>query len=299
MTFLKEIECFLTVARTLNFTQASEELFMSQPTVSRHIKHLEEYLNLKLFYRNKNMVCLTPSGIIMLQTFTEILGFIQDQKKIAEKMAFEEQGIIKIGFLTQANVVNFFSELFCTFQQLYPNIELNYTFTSYNELERKLKNKELDLVFTPDFTTFESNDIIFEKFCQTNAFLVYGVNHPLAKKENPSFLDFKNERFYTGFPKPITSKFWKTVFSFYKINVWKTECTNSFDAGLFKVFMGEGVTILDPVTVHLDENSYKTIPIPNEVSTVYICVGWLKNNYNTSLPLLLNMLTNPSYRTTL
>ena len=173
MTF-KQIECFLTVAKTLNFTQASEELFMSQPTVSRYIKHLEDYLGLTLFFRNTNTVHLTPAGLLMLQTFKETLDFIDNQKKIATEMTLGEQGHIEIGFLNKMDIIHYFSERFNIFQKLYPNIELHYLFLNYEELKEKLLKKELDVAFLPDFTAFDPKDVFTEAIWKTNAFLVYG-----------------------------------------------------------------------------------------------------------------------------
>ena len=79
MTFDFRLKVFYTVATRLSFTKAAAELFITQPAVTKHIKELEQQLNVQLFYRNGNNILLTPGGKIMLryaerifQTYTEL-----------------------------------------------------------------------------------------------------------------------------------------------------------------------------------------------------------------------------------
>ena len=59
---LNQLECFSVLAQRLNFTQAADDLFMSQPALSRTISALEGELGVRLFDRNSRSVALTPAG---------------------------------------------------------------------------------------------------------------------------------------------------------------------------------------------------------------------------------------------
>ena len=58
----QQLQCFIYVAERLNFTKAAEALYLSVPTVTHHIKSLEEELGIQLFYRSSRVVKLTENG---------------------------------------------------------------------------------------------------------------------------------------------------------------------------------------------------------------------------------------------
>ncbi|VTU41956.1 transcriptional regulator GcvA [Variovorax sp. RA8] len=59
---LNALRAFEAAARCGNFTRASQELFVTQGAVSRHIATLEQWLDVKLFERGRQGMCLTPAG---------------------------------------------------------------------------------------------------------------------------------------------------------------------------------------------------------------------------------------------
>ena len=61
----QQIHYFLTVAKTLNFTEASKTLYISQPALSKQINVLEEELGFSVLKRNKRNVILTPEGELL------------------------------------------------------------------------------------------------------------------------------------------------------------------------------------------------------------------------------------------
>ncbi|PWW20305.1 LysR family transcriptional repressor of citA [Cytobacillus oceanisediminis] len=70
---IKWIKTFIITAKFENFRKASEELFLTQPAVTKHIKRLEENLNIQLFERIGNKVALTPAGHKFLSYAREFL----------------------------------------------------------------------------------------------------------------------------------------------------------------------------------------------------------------------------------
>ena len=69
----KQIDCCIELAKTLNFSRAAENLFISQSTLSQQIMNLESELGVKLFLRTTRDVQITEAGRAFLEEAAEIL----------------------------------------------------------------------------------------------------------------------------------------------------------------------------------------------------------------------------------
>ena len=66
------LHVFHRVASRLNFTRAAEELFITQPAVTKHIRELEQHFSTKLFERNGTRIKLTAAGELLLHYTGEL-----------------------------------------------------------------------------------------------------------------------------------------------------------------------------------------------------------------------------------
>src|SRR5699024_362647 len=71
------LQCFETAARHLSFTNAAQEMHMTQSAISKQVAQLEEMLNLSLFYRTPHRISLTPAGKTYYLEVLEILKHIE------------------------------------------------------------------------------------------------------------------------------------------------------------------------------------------------------------------------------
>ncbi len=71
---IKWLKTFITAAKYENLRRASEDLFLTQPALSKHIKKLESYVNTKLFDRVGKNITLTPAGYQFLSYAKEIVA---------------------------------------------------------------------------------------------------------------------------------------------------------------------------------------------------------------------------------
>lgn len=76
---------FLSVAENLSFSKAAEELFISQPAVTKHIKELESKLNIVLFERNGNKIFLTKAGKL---TYSHLKTIKQHYRELKLSLGF-------------------------------------------------------------------------------------------------------------------------------------------------------------------------------------------------------------------
>ena len=78
----KQIDYCIELARTLNFSRAAENAFVSQPTFSYQVKLLEDEVGFKIFERNGKGAALTPAG---QQFVTYLSGMREDMKRAIEQ----------------------------------------------------------------------------------------------------------------------------------------------------------------------------------------------------------------------
>lgn len=71
------LQCFETAARHLSFTNAAQEMHMTQSAISKQVAQLEEMLNISLFYRTPQRISLTPAGKIYYLEVLDILKHIE------------------------------------------------------------------------------------------------------------------------------------------------------------------------------------------------------------------------------
>jgi DNA-binding transcriptional LysR family regulator len=100
---LRQVRYFVAVAETLNFTKASNQLHVSQPSLSVQIKQLEDELGVALFRRSKRQVEITRAGEIFLSAAREILLRLQQASAAALHAESGEAGTIRLGFIPTAS----------------------------------------------------------------------------------------------------------------------------------------------------------------------------------------------------
>ena len=105
---LYQIRYFLKVAETEHMTRAARELNLSEPTLSRTIRQLEEELETKLFERRGRSIVLTESGSILMSRASEVLKQMEGLQAEAEEFVgfIADQGADQCGFCNPGFVMN-------------------------------------------------------------------------------------------------------------------------------------------------------------------------------------------------
>ncbi len=192
---IQQLKCFVEVSKTLNFTKASQNLFISQTAVSNHIKHLEKTLGFQLFIRNKKNVQLTQQGEIFLKSALKVLEANQECYQTIQYLHHENFGQLKIGYLKGIehcimikNIQNFY--------QYNKHMDIQLYRDSRQEIEDLLKNYKVDCVFT---ARLNHNHISFEE--QFDYLHIYSYpfvvamskNHVLSSYSSLNYFDIKNQ----------------------------------------------------------------------------------------------------------
>lgn len=141
---LQQLRVFREAARSGGFTRASEELHLSQSTISLHIKRLEEDLGTPLFLRTKKRVYLNEAGQLLLQYVDRIFQEIKNAEMAVQEINKLERGTIRLG--SGATTVTYLlPKILGSYQKKYPQIELIVVTGSSEQLAQAVHQQTLDL----------------------------------------------------------------------------------------------------------------------------------------------------------
>lgn len=140
---LRVLRYFLEVAREENVTHAAQRLHISQPTLSRQIKDLEEELGKKLFHRSNHNIRLTEEGMLLRKRAEDILEMAD--KTISEFKALDEinGGDIRIG-AAESNGIAPFVRVIQSLQKKYPRIRYHFYSSGTDAVNERLDQGLLD-----------------------------------------------------------------------------------------------------------------------------------------------------------
>lgn len=138
------LKVFQSVAKNLSFTKASQELFVSQPAITKHIQELEATYQTRLFDRQGSKISLTESGRLLLEHCERIL---EDYKRLEYEMHLlhnEYIGELKLGASTTiAQYV--LPPLLGSFIGKFPQVNLSLLNGNSREIEAALQEHRIDL----------------------------------------------------------------------------------------------------------------------------------------------------------
>jgi len=97
---IRHLRYFLTLAKELSFTKASEKLFIAQPPLSRQIKELELELGTPLFNRNNKKVVLTEAGKFYQKEISQLLQTLDRINQKTQKMGQHISGEFRIAYIS-------------------------------------------------------------------------------------------------------------------------------------------------------------------------------------------------------
>jgi DNA-binding transcriptional LysR family regulator len=141
------LRTFLAVAETENFTRAGQQLGLSQPTVSQHIRKLEAAAGRTLVSRDTREVHLTDNGDAMAGFARTILAAEAAASSYFSGSAMK--GRLRFGTADDLAITQL-PQILRHFRQLYPQINLELTVSQSGPLYRRLKAGQLDLIFVKE-----------------------------------------------------------------------------------------------------------------------------------------------------
>lgn len=188
---LRVLHYFLTIAREETISEAAKQLHITQPTLSRQIKELEDELGKQLFIRSNKKITLTDEGILLRQRAEEILNLVNKTELEIASSNSVITGEIYIGS-GEARALKVITQSIKKIQSLYPEVTFHIHSGNAPDVIEKLDNGLIDFaLLTPHPKISEYNHLLLP-FVHTWGILM-PKDDPLAHKESITLEDIKDK----------------------------------------------------------------------------------------------------------
>ena len=174
-----------------SFTKAAELLGYTQPAMSQMIASLENELGIKLLYRSRYGVRLTPEGERLFPSIQSAVTQYQSMHNIADEIRGLESGVVRIGTISSISC-HWLPGVIRQFWEKYPNVHLTVHQGDYTTIPEWVRTGALDFGFV-SADAVPGTDARFVKYGEHRAILP--PDHILAQKESVTLAELAPEPF--------------------------------------------------------------------------------------------------------
>lgn len=254
----QQLQCFIHVAERLNFSKAAESLYLSVPTVTHHIKSLEEELETQLFYRSSRVVKLTANGETFYHSAKEILYRMEEAKKSFHDNHIQKIQLFRIGCMTVMEL-KIIEDVMKKMREQFPFIRPRIIVDDFFSLKNLYENGKLDLVISTKGFSKKDN---FKKIMTYQSFAVVPATHSLAKQKEISVEQLSQYTLITLPPRCIPFEKGNKLQEY--LTLYKQDhdyiVSESEQEGLLLAKCGYGIALL-PGFLIPDDHAISKIPI--------------------------------------
>ncbi|MCR8633810.1 LysR family transcriptional regulator [Paenibacillus radicis (ex Xue et al. 2023)] len=209
---LTKLQTFITLSECLNFTEAAEQLYCSQPAVSMQIQSLEEELGVPLFDRIGKKLYLTNQGNHFKPYAEQIINLVHSSKEHIKQLESLAYGTLSFG---ASNFVGVYllPAILSDFTKKHPGIKINMNITSSNHLIHMLESNKVEFLVVSDRIAIDQARFQATTFYQDELALIVSPEHPLAQKEECTLEELANETLILKPNKSATRTFLEAKFA--------------------------------------------------------------------------------------
>lgn len=179
---IDELKTFIAVVEYKNFTKAAEAINLSQPSVSLHVKHLEDYFDTVLIQRSvkQKNINITQSGYFLYERSKQIIKLLDDTRNDLLDSNNILKGQLHIG--ASLTIGEYLLPAFLgKFAKAYPDLELEVTIENTHHICDRVKNFQVDLALVEG--TVPSSNFVINHFYTDVMEVAVPYNHYLINKE--------------------------------------------------------------------------------------------------------------------
>jgi len=279
---LRQLRYFIAVAEALNFRKAGERLHITQPSVSRKVRQLEEELGVTLLIRDRKQVHLTDAGRLVLHKAKALMAEADELAESVNRTHKGESGSLKVG--VGIPLAQSIRGLVTKFARQFPKVDVQYQDIVFAAMQnRALREGEIDVgIFWPpvDHAHMESERLFDERF-----WVVLPKRNPLAKRRKLCLKELAGQILLLPNQTPAVNQKVLQMCRDKGLTL-KSKRTTAVphEAGAALVASGKGIYVLagTPLKFPSFGSGIAVIPL-DEPSTIEVYMAWRKRETSAAV----------------
>ena len=263
------LKAFIAVADSGSFSLAAEQLFLTQPAISKRVSALENELEARLFDRIGRGVSLTEAGQALLPRARNILLDLEDSVRALSNLSGEVHGTLRFG--TSHHIgLHRLPPVLKAFVHVYPEVRLDIRFMDSEEACLAVEHGELELAIVT-LPPSPANVLQTEKVWDDPLAIMVARDHPLAQKRRPSLRDLASHPVILPATGTYTRQIAEAAFKEVDLHLDIALSTNYLETIHMLVSVGIGWSLL-PVTMRDDQTrilSVSALSLSRSLGVVY------------------------------
>lgn len=274
---------FVVLAEHLNYTVAANKLFISQPTLSKHINYMEAELGTALFERTRHATKLTEAGQRLLLAARQITEIYDNALFDLTYYSTGVQGELKLGVLSH-DATNIVAPVIHALARELPTIKISIQAHQPSTAMNALLSGAIDVadVFYTDDIASKSS-LCFHNFCSEGFSVLLPRDHPLAGKEAIYLKDLHGQPFVWHHSDPPLVNYEKKLLKAHKVRPSQEFFADQVDMLPLAVLINQAVSIVNRRASDLLNKNVIVKDIADEDFRVNVAFAWKKNNNNPCL----------------
>ena len=288
---LRQIQYALALAEKLHFHRASEELHISEPTLSQQIRQLERELGVDLFRRDRHGTELTAAGATFVANGRHILSLVQSMVDATRLTAMGQAGRLAVGAVGSASV-GLVPRMLARYRASYPGVMVDVVETSTARQLQAVGEGGLDVAFVRTPVVDSTDRLVFEVVVRESLLVALPAGHPLATGDAVPLDALRHEPLVL-FHRTEGPGFYDRILHVFERHTLVPriafELTNVHTILGF-VANGLGVSLLPASFLSCGQNGVVMLPVALEeesLEPIELAMAWLPDNANPCLPALL------------
>ena len=259
---IRKLEVFCKVVELKSFTRAAAAVMLSQPTVSEHVRSLEDELGQKLVDRLGRQVEPTPVGRLLYKYGVKILRLQQEALQAVEQYGGKLVGRIMIGSGTIPGTY-ILPAMIGRFRKQYPSIKATLKITSSHKIVEDVLGGELEIGVVG--ARWSEKGLDYNEIFSDSLAVVAAVDHPLAGRREISLAELAEEPFIFRETGSGTRRVVEQIFEDHGVktsSLFEVAEIGSTAAVLEAVREGLGISILSTKSVERDLRAGTLVTVP-------------------------------------